>query len=223
MQKWLRIPLPFILCQVSTILLNSEQDVCWLLTWGPMFNVQWEVWVRAVRFSVGTLFLVGCPQALGNEWWGRNVLSVGFFRFDGRCQFFSEELKRQEGGIYIIECEYSSFSDGWSSPNHGTCSDWQSPFHPKQLDVWIAELFPLLITNATLEKPLIFQQSILSHNTRMRSKVATWPFMVSEKKPQNTDPSCSLGMEKCNYLRRLITIVSQFLLSLDLHDEICFH
>ncbi|CAM9216720.1 unnamed protein product [Rangifer tarandus platyrhynchus] len=26
-----------------------------------------------------------------------------YVKLDGRCQFFSEELKRQEGGIYIIE------------------------------------------------------------------------------------------------------------------------
>ncbi|XP_043314557.1 allergen Bos d 2-like [Cervus canadensis] len=31
-------------------------------------------------------------------------LFISFYvKFDGRCQFFSEELKRQEGGIYITE------------------------------------------------------------------------------------------------------------------------
>ncbi|XP_055249695.1 allergen Bos d 2-like [Moschus berezovskii] len=31
-------------------------------------------------------------------------LSLAFYvKIDGRCQFFSEELKRQEGGVYFIE------------------------------------------------------------------------------------------------------------------------
>ena len=158
------------------------------------------------------------------EWIVRKECLVWLlFRIDGRCQFFSEELKRQGGDICIIECEYSSFSDGWSYPNHGTCLDWQSPFHWKQLDVWTGEPFPLLITNATLEKPLIFQQSILSHNTRMRSKAGMWPLVVSEKKPQSTDSSCSSGMEKCDNLHRIITTLPQFLLLFDLHDEFCLN
>ena len=90
---------------------------------GSGLHVQWEVWVTAVKLAVRTLFPGGCPQALGTEWWEGIVLPVVFFRFDGTCQFFSDVLDRQEGGIYFIECEYPSASDGRSSPNHGTCSD----------------------------------------------------------------------------------------------------
>ena len=73
------------------------------------------------------------------EWIVRKECLVWLlFRIDGRCQFFSEELKRQGGDVCIIECEYSSFSDGWSYPNHGTCSDWQSvsPKTARCLDWW---------------------------------------------------------------------------------------
>ncbi|KAB0336288.1 hypothetical protein FD755_026016, partial [Muntiacus reevesi] len=74
-------------------------------------------------------------------------LFISFYvKFDGRCQFFSEELKRQEGGIYVIES--TNFSAINSVPHHQD--------------------------------------------------------------------------NKCNYLHMLITTASQFLLSLDLHDETCF-
>ena len=145
-----------------------------------------------------------------------------FFRFDGTCQFFSGVLQRQEGGVYFIECEYSSSSDGWSSPNHGTCSDGQYVLHPKQLISLWADYFLYSLPMQPWKSHLIFQQSILCHNTRMRSKVGKWPLMVSEKKPQNTDSSYSSGMEKSNYLLRLITTLSQFFLLLDLHDSISF-
>ena len=45
-----------------------------------------------------------------------------FFRDDGTCLLLKEVAKRKEGYVYVIECEYSSFSGGLSSPNHGTCS-----------------------------------------------------------------------------------------------------
>ena len=42
----------YILCQASTIYLNWKQWDCWLLTWGPVANVQWTVWVVVAKLSV---------------------------------------------------------------------------------------------------------------------------------------------------------------------------
>ena len=59
---------------------------------------------------------------------------------------------------------------------------------------------------------LIFQESILSHNIRMRSKGIMLPVMVPEKKPQNVDSLCSLGMRKCKKLPKNIMTLSYIVL-----------
>ena len=58
----------------------------------------------------------------------------------------------------------------------------------------------------------------MSQNTRLRSKVGTWPLtvsemkplMVSEKKPQNVDASCSLGVEYCVKLIMITVTLANF-------------
>ena len=128
-------------------------------------------WVCELYSQKGVLL-----KPWGVNGWEGIVLSAVFFRFDGRCQFFSGVLKRQEGGVYFIECEYSSSSDGWSSPKHGACSDGWSVFHPKQLDVSTGGLFPVLVTSATLEKPFNFSaiNSVPQHQDEVRGwNVAT--------------------------------------------------
>ena len=69
------------LCQASTICLNWEQWDRWLLTWGPVDNMQWTARVMVVKLSVWTPSMEGCPQVLGNRWWLRNILPVCFSGF----------------------------------------------------------------------------------------------------------------------------------------------
>ena len=94
MYWWLRIPLHFILRQVSTVLLNWKPAVCWLLTWGPGSNVQREVWGMAVKLGVRTLFPDGCPpQALGSERVGRNCLVCCVFQIRWEMPVFLRSAK----------------------------------------------------------------------------------------------------------------------------------
>jgi len=86
----------------------------------------------------------------------KECLVCWFCSVDGTCLLLTEVAERQEGYVDELKCEYFSFSDGFSSPNHGTCSVGKPRFHQRQLNVWMGGLFPLLITNATLEKPFNF-------------------------------------------------------------------
>lgn len=74
----------------------------------------------AVKLRVRTLF-----KGVLKHWeidGEKECLVCWFFRDQGTCLLLTEVAKRQEGYVYVLECEYSSFSDGLSSQNHATCS-----------------------------------------------------------------------------------------------------
>ena len=72
-----------------------------------------------------------------------------------------------------------------------------------QMSGWV-DCFLYSLPMQSWKSHLSFQELILSHNTSMRFKGGMWPLMVSEKKPQNGDYTCSLGV--VNHIRLYIYI-----------------
>ena len=110
-----------ILCQGSTIWPNCKQADCELLAWGVVSNVRWNMCVTAVMLSMWTLFSDGCPQAMGNGWWGWSVLSVAFSGLTGHARY-SQKWQRDKKEIRMSQ-NASVRAFLMYSQNLGMCSD----------------------------------------------------------------------------------------------------
>lgn len=106
----LRTTLLNFLCQVSTICLNWEQRDCWLLTWGPVSNVhkRGESWLWVCElWNLPWKGELKCWGMDGEE--GTPCLFV--FQVYYNFTLLTVVANREEGDVYVAECEYASSAD----------------------------------------------------------------------------------------------------------------